>query len=386
MIDLAGVKLLRCLDCGKCTAVCPVARYNQVLSPRRLVRRALAGRLDGDRESVWACLTCMRCDAVCPQEVTISRLMPRLREQVREQGGAPPATRCGTLTAAIDLQSRSAVTQNRLDWLPDDVRTDPASKTLFWVGCAPYLDALHDDKNVRTTDAVADAIRILNALDISPIVSAAERCCGHDQLWGGEDAVFERLAEKNLRLLEEAAPDLIVTACPECALTLDREYRERFGLPAGEVKHIAQVIAERREDLPLNASPQTVAFSDPCRLGRHRGLYDEPREAMQAVPGLELREMARSRRRAVCCAGNWLGCNQATKRIQTNLLNDAVATGAETLVTACPKCLIHLSCAQRGDQTETPDIAIRDLASVVAGALQRTGREAAAGSNAEERR
>ena len=76
MIDLSGVKLVRCLDCGKCTAVCPVARYNEVLSPRRLVRRALAGRLDGDAAAVWSCLTCMQCDAVCPQEVTISRLMP----------------------------------------------------------------------------------------------------------------------------------------------------------------------------------------------------------------------------------------------------------------------------------------------------------------------
>ena len=213
-----------------------------------------------------------------------------------------------------------------------------------------------------------------------------ERCCGHDQLWGGEDAVFERLAEKNVALLHEAAPETIVTACPECALTLDREYRERFGVPAAEVRHIAQVIAEHREELDLNASPQTVAFSDPCRLGRHRGLYDEPREALQAVPELEVRELARSRRRAVCCAGNWQGCNQATKRIQTDLMNDAAKTGADTLVTACPKCLIHLTCAQRGQEEGVPDLAIRDLASVVAGALQRTDREAAAGSSAEERR
>jgi Fe-S oxidoreductase len=96
--------------------------------------------------------------------------------------------------------------------------------------------------------------------------------------------------------------------------------------------------------------------------------------------------MARSRRRAVCCAGNWYGCNQAAKRIQTDLMNDAAATGAEALVTACPKCLVHLSCARRGQGTETPEIAIRDLASVVAGALERPGREAAAGSQAEERR
>jgi Fe-S oxidoreductase len=385
MVDLSGVKLERCLDCGKCTAICPVARYNHTLSPRRLVRRGLAGRLDGDREAVWACLTCMRCDTVCPQEVTISRLLPRLREQVRADGGAPPHSRCGAMDAIADLQSRAPLAQNRLDWLPDDVRTDPRSKTLVWVGCAPYFDAFYAENGVATLDAVIATVRILNALDIAPAVRAEERCCGHDALWGGDDAAFERLAQMNLEWLEEAAPERIVTACPECALTLDREYRERFGLPAGEVLHVAQLVADRAGELPLSASEQALVFSDPCRLGRHRGLYDPPRDALGALPGVRLHELPRNRQRATCCAGSWLSCNQATKRIQTDLLQDAAATGAETLVTACPKCLIHLKCAQRGGNADGPGIEIRDLAAVVASAITGGAAVSPRAANAEER-
>ena len=152
MVDLSGVKLERCLDCGKCTAICPVARYNEILSPRRLVRSGLSGRLDGDAAAVWACLTCMRCDVVCPQEVTISRLMPRLREHVRAEGGTPPTSRCGAMDAVTELQSRADLQQNRLDWLPDDVKTDPESKTLLWVGCAPFFDAFYGDEGVNTIE------------------------------------------------------------------------------------------------------------------------------------------------------------------------------------------------------------------------------------------
>jgi Fe-S oxidoreductase len=177
------------------------------------------------------------------------------------------------------------------------------------------------------------------------------------------------LAALNVEMFAEAQPERIITVCPECSLTLDREYRERFGVPAAEVMHISEFIAAHAAELPLAAMPQTVTFEDPCRLGRHQGKYDAPRNALATVPELELREMAHSRHRATCCAGSWLSCNQATKRIQTDLLREAAATGSELLVTACPKCQIHLKCAQAGDDAEVPDIEIRDLASVVAAAL-----------------
>jgi Fe-S oxidoreductase len=266
------------------------------------------------------------------------------------------------------IQSQAELPQNRLEWLPDDVRIDPESKTMVWVGCTPYFDTFFAENNVKTVDAVISAIRILNALGIEPAVRADERCCGHDALWAGDDETFERLAEMNVKMFAEAEPELIVTVCPECSLTLSREYKERFDVTIGEVKHISEFIVENRDKLALSSPSQKVTFEDPCRLGRHQGKYDQPREALGLVPDLELREMTHSRSRATCCAGSWLTCNQATKRIQTDILREAEATGSELLVTACPKCQIHLKCAQTGDE-QVPDIEIRDLATVVATAL-----------------
>jgi Fe-S oxidoreductase len=151
-------------------------------------------------------------------------------------------------------------------------------------------------------------------------------------------------------------------------MTLINEYQRRFGQPGGEVKHISEFIAEHAPALKVTAQPQKVTFQDPCRLGRHQGKYDEPREALSVVPELQVQEMTRSRGMATCCAGNWLSCNQATKRIQTDRLREAEATDSEVLVTTCPKCLIHFKCAQSGDNG-APQIEIRDLAELVAGAL-----------------
>jgi len=366
----ASTHVLRCLDCGKCTSACPVARYNKSLSPRRLMRRLAEGRPVSTAEAVWDCLTCMQCDQRCPQEVPISPSVPPLRRLSRERGEGPASTRCSAIDAVAALQSQADLPQQRLGWLEgEDLRTDPDSKILLWTGCTPFFDVFFTENGVATLDAVKGAIRILNALDIAPKVSENERCCGHDQLWSGEEKTFEHLAERNVKMFAEADPELVVTVCPECQLTLINEYQRRFGQPGCRVVHVAELVAERAAELHLTETATRVTFEDPCRLGRHQGKYDEPRAALQAVPGLELKEMPRSKSGAACCAGNWLACNQASKRIQTDLLKAAAGTGSETLVTACPKCMIHLKCAQSGDDEAVPGIDIRDLATVVAGAL-----------------
>ena len=273
------------------------------------------------------------------------------------------------MATVAGLQAAADLPQQRLDWLDDDLRVDPDGKVMVWAGCTPYFDVFFAENGVQTLAAVKGAIRLLNALGIDPAVRGDERCCGHDQLWSGDEETFEKLAALNVRMFEEAAPDLVVTVCPECQLTLINEYQRRFGRPDCRVVHVAELVAERGAELPFAAGDGAVTFADPCRLGRHQGKYAAPRAALAAVPGLTLAEMPRSRAQAVCCAGNWLACNQTSKRIQTDLLRAAANTGADELVTACPKCLIHLKCAQAGDDAAVPDIGIRDLSAVIAGAL-----------------
>ncbi len=368
MAGLDGTNALRCLDCGKCTSVCPVAKYNRTLSPRRLVRKMSTSNTGVVDEGIWSCLTCQKCDASCPQEVAIAATLPPLRRQAREAGQQPPFTRCGAMESIAALQAQADIPQDRLGWIPADVKIDKKSKTLLWVGCAPYFDTFYAANGVKTVEATIGAIRILNALGIKPAVRGDERCCGHDALWSGDQQTYERLVAMNDKMLADAAPELIVTVCPECAMTLQNDYPTQCRADIPPVKHIAELVAERAEELKLEKSETIVTFEDPCRLGRFMGKYAEPRAALGAVPGLELKEMQRNQAGAACCAGSWLVCNQATKRIQTDLLKDAAATGSNLLVTACPKCLIHLKCAQSGDET-VPGIEIKDLASVIAGVL-----------------
>jgi Fe-S oxidoreductase len=115
----------------------------------------------------------------------------------------------------------------------------------------------------------------------------------------------------------------------------------------------------------------TVTFHDPCRLGRHMGIYDEPRALISAIPGLTFVEMPRSRERAICCGvGGWMNCTSFSKMIQANRLKEARAAGADVLVTACPKCEIHLKCALN-DQAlrDEVGIEIKDLVSLAASHL-----------------
>jgi len=140
--------------------------------------------------------------------------------------------------------------------------------------------------------------------------------------------------------------------------------------------HITEFLAEKLGTLTFEGDgPRKLTFQDPCRLGRHLGVYEPPRELLTAVPGVELVEMRRSRAGAICCAGGtWSNCDRFAKQIQVGRLREARATGAETLVTACPKCQIHLRCAMKDPKLgEEIAIEIKDVTEIVAGALASRG-------------
>ncbi len=368
-----------CYDCGKCTAACPVARVGGSLSPRRHVLAAVTDEpaRDATDSSLYRCLTCALCEVRCPAQVRYVDVVRSLREHAHGAGVEPQCPHGGALHSLMRMMAAGGTTQNRLGWLDDTVRTEPErGSVLLWTGCAVYYDAFFPELGGAMIDATRDAVRVLNALGIVPVVSGDERCCGHDLLWNGDTDGFARLARHNAALIEASGAELLVTPCAECLRTLLLDVAPYLTATPPRMVHLGELLAERVDELDLGADgTRTVTFQDPCRLARHLGIVDPPRRLLRSLPGVDLVEMRRHGKGAACCAGGtWSSCDRWSKQLQVERLTEARATGAEVLVTACPKCRIHLSCAARDSRLEAEiGIEMRDVAELVASALEHGG-------------
>lgn len=363
-----------CYECGKCSGVCPVARYDRTFSPRALLVRAVRGenaKLVGDA-GVWSCLTCKLCDTRCPAAIDYGALTKAVRTFVRHEGGESTCTHGGAVQSLTRIMTAPNLKQDRLGWVDGTLRTKRKGDTVFFVGCAPYFDVLFSETGAETIEGTKAAVRLLNAAGLSPALLPNERCCGHDLLWNGDVESFTMLAKQNLSMIEGAGAKRVIVACPEGYSTLKVDYPAHFGKLPFEVVHLTEFLAEAVEGGALafagGGEQAVVTFQDPCRLGRHMGIYDAPRKILAALPGVELVEMPRSRQRAICCGvGGFQNCTSFSKAIQANRLKEARSTGADTLVTACPKCEIHLKCAMN-DPVLAEEVGLRivDLAALAA--------------------
>ena len=356
---------LSCYECGKCTGVCPVARVREGFSPRRTVRKALLSK--ESFEAARACLTCGLCDARCPQSVEIASLIAAVREADFQLEGWGDRPHGGIFQALGRMMSAPELSPARGGWLPEDARIDRNSDTLLYVGCAPYYDAFFSDLDANTLDAARGAVKILNRLGTEPTVLDNERCCGHDFYWGGDRQTFRELALLNKAQIEQLGAQRIVFTCPECLSTFKQLYPKVGVELKAELLSMPQLIAQNARDLELASREEVVTFQDPCRMARHLADTVSPRGALTAIPGISLHEMAHMGTNAICCAGSWGCCDATTKTIQVNRIEEARKTGAGLLVTACPKCEIHLRCTVKGIGEE--EFALRDLTGLVAECL-----------------
>ncbi|MFC1853983.1 (Fe-S)-binding protein, partial [candidate division CSSED10-310 bacterium] len=242
---------------------------------------------------------------------------------------------------------------------------------LYFVGCTPYFDDFFVDIGVKSLETSRNSIKILNALGIVPAVLKNERCCGHDLLWTGDVEGFKRLAEHNLAEIEASGAKKVVFSCAEGYRTFKIDIPAHFGRTKFEVLHISELLARPNGLGKIQSVPKKVTFQDPCRLGRHCGIYDEPRKAMNLIPDLTLVEMPRSGQTAICCGTSaWLNCDTNSKRIQKSRLLSSKAVGADMLITSCPKCYIHFTCAMNDSNFgEENKIEVKDLTVLIGEAL-----------------
>jgi Fe-S oxidoreductase len=367
-----------CLECGKCSAVCPITFWETraYCSPRLLIEKALDNRsADVWKDPLfWSCLTCNRCSELCPSDVLFSEFVRDARALARNGGMSGECTHGEVIQTWGRMMTDPDLDQNRLEWLTPDLKVSQDSQVLYFVGCLPYYHAQFKNLGFEGLEIAKAAVRILNFLDIQPQVLSDERCCGHDQIWQGDTETFDALARLNLERIKATGASQIITTCPECARTLKLDYPNRVGEHGMEVYHLTEFISQHSSasmlDWDSSKKKFKATYQDACRLSRHLQVYDEPRALLHAS-GLELVEMDRSRRSSLCCGTScWTACGVVNKNIQIERLKEARATGAELLITTCIKCQIHFKCAQQ-DPTLKKDLAIpiRDIATVLADRL-----------------
>ncbi len=336
-----GDAVKRCYECGICDAVCPWNRVS-TFSMRKLVREAVFGLSEIEREEIWRCTTCGKCPQRCPRDVQQIEDMVSLRRMATEYGLFPPSVR------AVRAVSTSLTTQGNPLELDRETRADWAKglsvktytegmEILYFPGCYPSYDP-------RLQKVAAATAAILNKAGVDfGILGVKENCCGESIRKTGNEQLFKHLARENIKTFVEHGVKKILVSSPHCYHTFTNEYPEF--MVSFEIVHTSQylhqLISEGRLELTGTYGGK-VTYHDPCYLGRHNGIYDEPRAVLNAVPGLEFSELAEVREDSLCCGMGggrvWFETPLA-ERFSTLRLEQALATGAEVLVTACPYCI-----------------------------------------------
>lgn len=340
-----------CLDCGKCTGSCPLARVDLDYSPRRIVERVIFGEADAvlTDPHLWSCMTCGLCNDRCPSDVDFVRFIVEMRAEAFRAGERGIYAHNGILQEVMRIQTLN-VHQARTGWLAEGMEVADNGETFYFVGCLPFFDVIFADLEVKALDIARSAVRLLNQVGIAPIVSNEERCCGADLRLVGDMDSFRRLAELNVEAIKASGAKRVVFTCAECYNAFKIDYPAYVGQMPFELVHLTELLADKvgEGEVTFQPSAGLVTYHDPCRMGRYLEVYEPPRTLITSVPELELVEMEDNRQRAMCCGSTaWVNCSSCSKLIQQEKLRQAKETGASVMLTTCPKCQIHLSCASR---------------------------------------
>jgi Fe-S oxidoreductase len=371
MVELQGVitevgeTFLSCLQCGTCTSVCP---WNQVFSysPRRILRQLTleTGTAQSVDQAVWSCVTCNACGVNCPRGIELIDVIQAVRN-LNVKGGRVPEVLAAPL-ASLKSQANpwGAERAMRTQWSHDLDIPDfkPSHEYCLFTCCTTAYDLSNRNGGRALAQLLASAGVTYGTLGVE------ESCCGDPAHRMGAGELFAELARKNTTLFLQAGVRKMLTTSPHCLHAFKNNYAELKGFVASEhyAELLNRLVSEGRLR-PILEIAATVTYHDPCYLGRHNGIYDAPRQVLQSIPGLALVEMTNNRENSFCCGGGGGGAWSDTppeQRLGVLRVKEALNTGAEMIVTACPFCIRMLNDAIR-ELGVANRIVVRDLADVL---------------------
>jgi Fe-S oxidoreductase len=361
-----GDAFKRCFQCGLCDVVCPWNRVT-TFSMRKLVREATFGLTDIESEEMWRCTTCGRCPQQCPRDVKQIESGVALRKIATEYGVFPHSVKpIRTISGSLVGEGNplNEERKKRADWAAG-LSVKPFTEgmeILYFPDC--YCS--YDPRLKKVARATADILKRAG-VDFG-ILGALENCCGESIRKTGDEEVFKRLAKENIKTFIDHGVKKILVSSPHCYHTFKNEYPEF--MVNFEVVHISQYLIQLIDAGRLELTKgyeKRVTWHDPCYLGRHNGIYDEPREILKRIPGLELNEMADSRVDSLCCGGGggriWMETPKG-ERFSDLRIGQAIDCGAEVLVTACPYCITNFE-DSRLTLGHSEAIEIKDITEIV---------------------
>ncbi len=370
IIDLikanGGDAFKNCYQCGLCDAVCPWNRV-RTFSMRKIVRQASFGLTDIETEDIWRCTTCGRCPKRCPRGVGQIESGVALRRIATEYGVFPSGVKSvRSISASLVAEGNplNEARSKRANWAEgmDAPSFAEGMEILYFPGC--YLS--YDPRLKRVARATAYILKKAG-VDFG-ILGERESCCGESIRKTGDEELFKRLAKENIKTFVDAGVKKILVSSPHCYHTFKNEYPEF--MVNFEVVHISQFLLELLAGGRLAIAgryAKKVTYHDPCYLGRHNGIFEEPREILKRA-GVELLEMADCRLDSLCCGGGggriWMETPKE-ERFSDLRLDQAVSVGAETLATSCPYCITNFE-DSRLNREGGEQIEIRDITEIIA--------------------
>jgi Fe-S oxidoreductase len=401
------LQTLACTECGRCQDKCPAWNTGKPLNPKLVItqlrdhmfaqsdrligaQKVGAGSVDQEHEPamlvpdvidpdvLWSCTTCGACVEECPVDIEhVDAIIDMRRYQVLMESSFP--SEAGVMLRNVENNGNPwGMSANaRMEWtegvdfdipvvtdhIPDDI------EWLYWVGCAGALD----DRARRSTQAIA---RVFNAAGVKfAILGPQETCSGDPARRIGNEYLFQEMAKANIEVLQGAGVKKIVASCPHCFNTIGNEYPALGG--NFEVVHHSQLLGRLVAEGALSPQDPVVAkltYHDPCYLGRHNDVMDEPRTVLDAIPGIQRVEMERHGRRGFCCGAGgarmWME-ETIGKRVNVERTDEALGTGADLITTSCPYCLIMLDDAvnQRRSEGKVNGVKVIDIAQVLADSI-----------------
>ena len=352
-----------CVRCGRCSSACPAHIAGQPLSPMQIIQavkdeltvfgsQVLEARERGaeepagtliervTEEQLWTCRTCGACVRECPVFIEHIPTIVDMRRWLAMDAGRMPET---ALAAVQNIEQRGhpwrGTAFTRTSWMDamDVPQYDGTQEYLYWVGCTGALV----ERALAITQSV---VRLLKEAQVSfGVIGAQETCNGDPARRLGNEYLYQVLVKQNVDTFNALGVRKVIVHCPHCFNTFRNEYPD-FGARIEVIHHskLLDHLVKAGRLQPKGLVGQTITFHDPCYLGRHNGIYEEPRDVIAAIPGAKLVEMPRNRSMSYCCGAGggsiWME-ERAGRRVNHVRTEEAIATGADAVAVACPFCI-----------------------------------------------